>query len=314
MQAIALFLAVVVVLSAYSFLGVFKKTTEAPKIEEIIEESTTTQDAVTITTTTEATTTITAGQTVPQTVIKTPATFVTPPATPVIPPAAEVKKVTVSPYLGKVKISSVSHSQIILRTQFKGDEIIDITNWKIKGRMGEIIIPQGIELFIPENILPARDILLKTNESIYLLSARDPFNLHKGFRPNKCFGYLKSSYKTSIPYSYSKICPKIDRNEICYFSQACQSAVLGLQSCNRIDYSKNMSVSFDSACQAYIDNYTARYLNYGGCIETYSKDTNFFPAYWHFYAGYDIVCKCTDTIYLYDQSGLVVDKYENKVY
>src|SRR4030042_2661391 len=234
MQGIAFFLAVVVVLSAYSFLGVFKKTTEAPKIEETIEESTTTHKEAAIpeeiTTATEATTTAettttTASQAVPQTVIKTPATFVTPPSTTVAPPVAEVKKVTVSPYLGKVKISSVSHSQIILKTQFKGNEIIDITNWKIKGRMGEIVIPQGIELFIPENLLPAKDILLKTNESIYLLSTKDPFNLHQGFRPNKCFGYLKSSYNTSIPYSYSKICPKIDRNAICYYSQACQSAI-----------------------------------------------------------------------------------------
>lgn len=307
MQGIALFLAVVVVLSAYSFLGVFKKTTEAPKTTETIEEITATGATTTPTTGTTA-------QTVTKPVVSTPSTFVTPPSTSITPPAAEVKQVTVSPYLGKVKISGVSHSQIILRTQFKGNEIIDITNWKIKGKMGEIIIPQGIELFIPENILPAKDVILKTNESIYLLSTKDPFNLHKAFKPNKCFGYLRSYYKSPIPYSYSKICPRIDRNEICYYSQACQNAILGLQSCNRIDYSKNLSVNFDSTCQAYIDNYTARYLSYGGCIETYSKDTNFFPNYWHFYAGYDILCKCTDTLYLYDQNGLVVDKYEHKVY
>ena len=298
MQGIVLFIAVALVISTYSVLGLFKKPTEVPQAEETIQITTSTQAATTKTT-----------QILPKPVIKTPSVLVKTPTS-----AATTTKTQVSPYSGKVKISSASHSEIDLSAQVKEGETVNVTNWKLKGSSGEFIIPQGLELFIPGAYLPSQNIVIKQNTQVRIFSAKNPFKINQSFKPNKCFGYLASYYKYAIPYSYSKICPSINRSEICYFSQACQNAILSLQGCNAVDYSKNLAVSSDSTCQAYIDNYISRYLNYGGCIEHYSKDKDFLQNAWHIYAGYDIVCKCNDTLYLYDQEGLIVDKYTIKVY
>jgi len=229
-------------------------------------------------------------------------------------PAERTFRINMSPSFGKVKITDASHSLITIQYQLKGTETTDITNWKLKGKNGEFVIPRGVELFIPGSSIPEKDIFLKQSDAVHIYSKKDPFYTNKSFRPNKCFGYLNDYYKTSTGYSFSKICPRINRDEVCYFSKGCQSAVLALESCSPKDYSKNLVVTSDLTCQSYIDNYISRYLNYNGCIENYYKDKDFLKNYWDIYAGYDIVCKCNDTLYLYDQNGFLVDKYEIKVY
>lgn len=138
MQGVVLFIAVALVLSTYSVLGLFKKPTEVPKVEETIQVATTTQATTTKTT-----------QIIPKPVIKTPTVLSKTPTS-----TAESKKSDVSPYSGKIKISGVSHYEVALTAQLKEKETIDVTNWKIKGKAGQIIIPKGIEIFIPGNLLP----------------------------------------------------------------------------------------------------------------------------------------------------------------
>lgn len=228
-------------------------------------------------------------------------------------PATRKFTIAVSPYFGKVKVSSVSHSTIVLFSNLGENETIDVTGWKIKGRGGEIIIPQGADIYIP-TVSPLQDVFIKKSDQIYIQSSSNPFKSNLAFRPNRCFGYLREAYGSSFPFSYSKICPAINRDEICYFSQNCQNLVTQLQSCNRINYSKNLQILYDSTCQAYIENYISRYLNYDGCIQNYFKDSNFLEKRWYVYAGFDILCKCSDTLYLYDKNGLLIDRYDYKIY
>jgi len=231
-------------------------------------------------------------------------------------PAKIIFYVRISPYYGKVKISSVSHSLISLSPQLKTtSERVNITGWKIKGQKGEITIPAGVELLLPGSSVSASDVLAKQNDKINIYSGKDSLNINKTFRSNKCFGYLKSSYSSwpsSLPAD-SKLCPKINREEIGLLSKNCQTSVFSLESCKPLEYSKNMHVYSDSTCQSYVDNYTGKYLNYNGCVENYSKDKDFFKNYWYLYAGYDIVCNCNENMYLYDKSGLLVDKYSYKM-
>ncbi len=222
-------------------------------------------------------------------------------------PASRTFTVNLSLYSGKVKISSISQSQITLASYLSEGEKINMSNWKVKGTNGEIIVPQGVELYLPANPSSKENIFIKQYDAVYLFSSRSPFGEARSFRPNKCFGYLENS-----PFPYSKICPTINCEEIRYFSESCQNLIRQLQNCNPLNYSSFSWLSFDSSCQAYVDNYTAENLNYEGCVENYYKDKDFFQRMWYVYVGYSIFCKCNDTIYLYDGNGLLVDWYYYK--
>jgi len=297
MQVVVIFLSIAILLSALYVLGFPKKTTEAPEGEETVSPATTEETPPA------------------QTYYKSSAGTQTgnPPISAGSATASEQTIPVTSPYFGKVKFSSASHTTIRLSSQFKTDEKINISGWKIKGADGEITIPQGMELFLSETSATTKEnIYLKQSDQAYLLSAKVPFGMSLAFRPNKCFGYLKDSYK-NLPYVPSKICPTIDKNEICHFTTECQSAILSLRSCQPINYS-TLYLSFNSDCQSYIENYISRNLSYNGCVENYYKDKDFYQKIWYVYVGYDIVCKCNDTLYLYDQQGLLVDQYSYKGY
>jgi len=227
-------------------------------------------------------------------------------------PAKRIFYVRISPYYGKIKLNSASHQSINLRNQINSiSERIDITGWKIKTQKGEITIPSGIELFAPGISLLDNDILIKQSDQITIFSAKNPFNVNKGLKTNKCFGYLKDNYTSwpsSLPSS-SKICPKVDREKIGNLSNSCQSAIFVLEGCKPLSYSQYPQAYSDSSCQEYVQTYTSSYLNYNGCIQNYYKDKDFFNNYWYIYVGYDIVCSCNENMYLYDRSGLLVDKY-----
>jgi len=296
MQVIVIFLSVAILLSGIYVFGFLQKATQAPSEEETVSPTTTNQTAAPS-----------------QTYYKSSAGAQTG-TPPISAGSATSSGQTVpvnSPYFGKIKFSSASHTTIRISSQFRTDEKISISGWKIKGSNGEITIPQGTELVILADSVK-ENIYIKQSNQVYLLSAKVPLGLSTAFRPNKCFGYLKDSYK-NLPYSPSKICPTISKDDIWRFSTDCQNAILSLRSCRPID-SSTLYLSFDSNCQSYIENYISRYLSYNGCVENYYKDKDFYQKIWYIYVGYDIFCKCPDTLYLYDQQGLLVDQYSYKGY
>jgi len=227
-------------------------------------------------------------------------------------PAERYFKVRLSPDFGKVTISTISPSLIRLNSKLNQGETINITNWQVKGMKGTVTIPKSVEIVIPgESDLTKKNIILERNESLSIWSDSTPFRGIKSFRPNKCFGYLKDGYK-SLDYSPKKICPEVKLEDIGYLSDDCRRTVLSLDNCRGFDYSNNPQLMFDSTCQEYIDNYVSENLNYEGCVENYYTDENFFNKSWYFYLGYKITCNspCIDTIYLYDENGLLVNSKE----
>lgn len=290
MQPIVIFLVIAIIFSVYFVLGLQKETGELPEGEEGTLKPEAPQAPI------------------GETYYKTPAKPA--PQT----PTETVTEPTVSPYFEKVKLGNVSHTLIQLSSQLKTDEKINVTGWKIKGRLGEITIPQGVELFIPGSSIGKGDITVENYDKVYLYSGSNPFKTNQTFRSNKCFGYLKDYYDSVPSYlSYSKICPKIDREEIWRFGDECQSAIRRLESC-QVPSSISPYVELDPACHSYYDNYISDNLNYDKCIENYSKDENFFKNAWYIFVGYDIVCDCSDTLYLYDRNGLLVHEYSYKRY
>jgi len=290
MQPIIIFIIIVIVVTAFYVPGLFKKM------------GGTTQDQNSNATNTPATQTKNTGNTSGQ----KPSVYTG-------VKSSNATTSSFSPNFGKVKFGAISHTSIDLSSQITTSEKIDITGWKIKGSKGEITIPQGVELFIPGTSIPNSDIVVKQYDVVHIYTKSNPFSVNKNFRPNKCFGYLNDYYQNS-GYYYSKICPTINRDDICNFTQECQNAIMSLQNCSSQGYSNNLYVVSNYACQTYADNYISRYLNYDGCIGNYSKDKDFYSNSWDIYLGYDIVCKCDDVLYLYDRNGLLVDQYSYQGY
>jgi hypothetical protein len=231
-------------------------------------------------------------------------------------PAARTFFINTSPYFGKVKISSVkpadksSSSLITLTTQLTQEENLTITGWRIQGQGGSFIVPRGIEnISSILYIAPNTNIVAKRSDTILLSGAQSPFGFGAGnnFRPNSCMGYLKAYYtfSLSIPSSCPNDKPKVQ--QISFLSEACQEFILNdisFSSCKIPNYSQNSAVSTDAACVSYI----TENLNYNGCYQRHSKESNFLKNEWHIYMNTNFVRQLHDSIELTDQNGLFVDR------
>ena len=84
----------------------------------------------------------------------------------------------ISPYYGKIKISSIQAeteyrpSLIRLRVDIYPGDKINITGWRIKTRKGEIIIPKGTEKY--QYYAVPHDIIIKESLYIYLIGDSNP--------------------------------------------------------------------------------------------------------------------------------------------
>jgi hypothetical protein len=223
-------------------------------------------------------------------------------------PAKRNFKINISPYFGKVKISRVQAktsyypSLITLSTGLEKEEKINISNWRIKGNKGEIIIPQGIEVYFLQSSINRKDIFVGQYDVVYLSSDSSPLGTDLNFRPNKCFGYFLNSHDF-LP-SISRRCPQPELKEISHFSEYCQEFILNLGRCEIPDYSNNLRISFDPECQSYLNEN----FNYTGCFKNYSRDKDFLEHYWYIYLNRDVVSKLHDTLYLLDKDRLLVDR------
>lgn len=213
----------------------------------------------------------------------------------------------ISPYSGKVKISGIQaksyyHPSLITFNYWlrEGDKI-NITKWRIKARKGEIIIPQAIEKYL--SYTTPRDIILKQYGSVYFIGSSNPLGRNKNFCLNKCFGYL-AKFRDFYPSIYT-YCPKPSLEEISHLNPYCQEFILRLPRCEIPDYPDNLKIMSDMECR----NYMSEIFYYRSCFKNHSRDDDFLMNYWYVYVGRDIVEPLHDTIYLYDQNGLLVDKY-----
>ncbi len=219
----------------------------------------------------------------------------------------EKKENTISPYFGKVKISGVRNkssyfpSLVTLRYSLTRGDKINITGWKIKGRPREIIIPKAIKKY--QSYIEPDDIIIENYGTIYLIGASSPLGRNKNFRLNKCMGYLKN-YHSFYPSFYTS-CARPGLRQISHLNPECQEYILHLYRCEVPNYSSNFKIATDSECVSYLNNN----FNYGGCFKNHNKDDDFLKNIWYLYINSDIAHPLHDTIYLFDQNGLLVNKY-----
>ncbi len=220
-------------------------------------------------------------------------------------PAQRTFKINVSPYFGKVKISSVGSSLITLRTNLSKDETIDITGWKISGKGGIFVIPKGAEKYYSFPNLPVlADIIVRQGDTIYISGSANPLGQGMNFRVNKCMGYL--SYNKSFPVSIGGSCPKPSQGEISHLSPCCQQFITRSVNCGIPDYSQKVDIMYDQECTSYLEEH----FNYNACFLEYSKDKDFLKNSWYLFMNKSITVKNNcDTMKLYDSSGRVVSQF-----
>lgn len=222
-------------------------------------------------------------------------------------PQPEPKTPTVSPYIDKVKINRVQTanqyrpSLVTLSVKPYKGEPINITGWTIKTRKGTFIIPKGIEKY--QKNMPLDNIIIKEQLSVYLIGDASPLGSNQNFRTNKCFGYLNQSLDF-YPSVYGS-CPKPKLEDVSHLNPYCQDFILHSYGCKMPNYSKDFKISTDSQCVSYILDY----FTYNGCFKKYSQDPDFLKNYWYIYLDRNFVQDYHDTVYLYDQYGLLVDQY-----
>lgn len=233
-------------------------------------------------------------------------------------PATLTFTLNVSPYFGKIKISQVTlasaekGSLIVLNTYLGSNEKIDITGWKLSGKRGNVLIPQGIENYNPlVQTLQSQNIIVKQNDVISVSSDPNPLGgSNWSFRTNKCFGYLKNSH--TFPIYVSDNCPRVQSDKLpSYLEKCCREYLSTLWSCQQPTFQKMESYGIlkDSNCFTYLTTN----FSYKGCYANYYQTKDFWENSWHIYLNnrdreiMDIQC---DVISLYDKNGLLVNKYE----
>ena len=231
-------------------------------------------------------------------------------------PAERTIKISVSPYFGKIDITDVdppdvyaNPSLITITTNLGSSEQINITGWQVKGKLSAYTIPKGIEKYVTGS-QTTQNIILKSGNRIYVSGETSPFgNVKSSFKTNKCMGYLDNSFDFII--NIEKNCPRPEEKKLPrYLSDSCRNYILGLNTCEESTYQGLLKYDLlkDELCKGYLDSV----FNYTGCLANYSEDSNFLGNQWHIYMDRkerEIMHATQDTIYLLDQSGLMIDKY-----
>ncbi|TSC97823.1 MAG: hypothetical protein Greene071421_69 [Parcubacteria group bacterium Greene0714_21] len=222
---------------------------------------------------------------------------------------------TNSPYFQKIKISSFrplsgsNTALATLRPSFSEGEIINITGWRLNSKWtGEFKIPYAIEKYHPVlNGQSTEPILVKRQDTLYISSSKSPLGRGRNFRPNQCFGYLRSSAGPSLPGPSSCSQDKPQIQQISFLSPLCQEFIL-----NKINYSScylpDTGVPTEPGCSSYLTALAGSF-SYEGCYQKRSQDKDFTSNEWHIYVESDFGNLFHDTITLLDQTGLTVDTY-----
>ncbi|MBI1971463.1 MAG: hypothetical protein HYS52_01270 [Candidatus Wildermuthbacteria bacterium] len=230
-------------------------------------------------------------------------------------PAKVNFRIAISPYFQKIRISSfrplsgLNPALATLRASFDQETAINITGWTLKSRWtGDFRIPYGIEKYHPiMNSFPAEPIAVKRSDTAYISSGKSPLGKGRNFRPNQCFGYLKSSFAASLPGPSSCSIDKPRVEQINHLSPICQEFIL-----TKIDYGScklpDKGIPSNPDCVSYLTS-LAEGFSYEGCYQKRNQEQNFLSSEWYVYVESDFGNIFHDTITLYDQTGLVVDTY-----
>jgi len=215
----------------------------------------------------------------------------------------------ISPYYGKIAISSISFPSLYspysrIAVTSRTNDRINVSGWLIQSKWTTLPeIPMAIDDYQAIGANFKNNIVLKANETVNIYSNRSPVG--QNFRLNKCTGYLNNYY--NFQPALPKSCPALDKGESYLFSSACQNFVRSISGCrvptaNEIN---RFSAPGDSLCRAFLDK-----INYGGCYQENRSDPDFFGREWRVWLGQNFdFDRRHDRLFLFDENNLLVDEY-----
>ena len=222
--------------------------------------------------------------------------------------AAEELRKTQSKYVNQVYLSYVLRSDdpkneyVVITTGNLGTTTINITGWTLKTSLsGQVItIPKSTILFFADSQNTEEDIILGSNETVYLTTGISPNG--SSFKVNKCSGYL-GQFQNWNPY-ISTMCPSPKNEDLSSIprtvnNSACLYYIESMPAC-RIQTS-NLPTNWSYECTNFI--YTK--INYPSCISTHKSDKDFWQKEWRVYLkrSESVWVNFRESVTLYDREG-----------
>ena len=212
----------------------------------------------------------------------------------------------ISPNYKKVRISSVSPgsgtnpSRISLRTDFMGEETMNISQWTFQANRNSWRLGgRGVSVYSPYGSPTPEDIMLRKGDTVNIYSTESPIGVN--VQVNKCFGYLERHIDFKPQFRAG--CPALDRTPVASFTGACQDYIRSLSSC--VEPLSNPPIPRDdSGCRDYLSK-----INYAGCFDAHHLDADFLKHEWRIWAKINFMDLRHDRILLLDAKGLLVDVY-----
>ncbi|MCX6702891.1 MAG: hypothetical protein NTW60_03440 [Candidatus Wolfebacteria bacterium] len=217
----------------------------------------------------------------------------------------------ISPYFGQIKLSSVTASTFgntnlfQLYSSLPAGKKANITGWHVKGNRTDVAIPRAVDNYNPYSLNDEGDIIISQGSVVSIYQGTSP--LSRNFRLNECAGFLQNTYKfnPSIPQN----CPQLySRSDITGFAGYCQTYIMSLGSCQlpSTAFVNSLPGSPEgNICQQYLSTLTVN-----SCYDKHFSDAGFLSNTWVLWISQlNAFDPQHDTVYLYDNKGLLVDKY-----
>lgn len=226
-----------------------------------------------------------------------------------------------SPYFKKVDITGVNYQGSFEKPNYESLTLyardvaspVNVTGWKvlIKRKNFSFFIPAAARLLDPKNLLDNDPILLNRGNSLNIfLGKTSPVAVN--FQENVCTGYMSKSFESYDGLSVFG-CPMPSASDYSHLSLSCRRILGGIGSCQIPELG-----NFQFGGTTYLTggdfdcrNFIIRNYNYSSCVERNRDRENFFSGHWRVYLGRteEVLDDMDDTIYLYDQDGLLVNSY-----
>lgn len=230
--------------------------------------------------------------------------------------AVRTFSVNVSPYFGRIKVTNVSvrgasdrpHYEKLSLYNQSSDRPVDVTGWRVAIRRSNFsfVVPAAANVLDTRSSVENDRVVLARGHTLDVyFGKRSPVGVN--FQENACSAFFRDSFESYDALSSFGSCPPPDPSSYSGFSAACRSFVRGLNACGAPQLGLYQFAN-EPSCRDFI----IRNFNYAACVSRARSRANFYSGRWRVYLGRSegVMDDLDDTISLYDNAGLLVDRYE----
>jgi len=223
-----------------------------------------------------------------------------------------------SPFYDKVRMSQISgvhgvdpsKEYFTLSTNFKNNEMVNVTGWYLKSEVTGYGVVIGQAALLPFPFTRAdSNIVLQKGDKVTVVKGFSPIGI--SFRTNKCTGYFEENRKftPSLPLS----CPQPEDENLPRFStdydrnDECIELIERVPRCTTVGNEdvRDLPDTVGSFCKDYMKTQ----INYNACVAYHFDDTDFPGNQYRVYLNKfgPLWRPEREEINLHDQNGLIVD-------